>query len=50
MDADEQILSVLHLKRGFFIASTTAMKLKFFIPGKSQKSNYLGYLQEDKPI
>ena len=26
------------------------MKLKFFIPGRSQKNNYLGYLQEEKPI
>lgn len=46
----EHIYSVCHLKKGIFITAGSDNLLKIRIPGRSQKPNYLGCLEEDSPV
>lgn len=41
--------SLVHLKRGIFMSSGSDNKLKIWLPGRGQKPNYLGQLEEDHP-
>jgi hypothetical protein len=48
----DQIYSIVHLKRGIFLTSTSDLKLKVWVPGRNNamQPNYLGQLEEDFPV